>query len=290
MSLSRKSTLNKTAFQTLTFSRIEMPTEPAKKSQKVQDIREFRLPRLTKSTKGAKTKRKISPQESFKAVIFPHSTSPSTESTEITGTPHPLTAQILDEHRIQAENEKLELLMHARGEAVAIIAKAEKEAKKTKKEIAEKAREEGLKTAEAEIEERLSRLDELLDRLASTQEHCRQEHEKEMVKLALTCARRLINGEISLDERVIDDCVREVFNESSVQGSITLLLNSDDIKLINEQRAQLLADFPQIHDLKIEVGEGIERGGCILESSMGRIDASLHSKFEELNRLLINGR
>ena len=288
--MSRKSTLNKSAFQALTYSRVELAPEPTRKPQSVQGITDFRLPRLTTSTRGAKTKRKFSPQGSFKAVTFPHSTTPTTESTEITSTPPPLTSQILDEHRIQAENEKLELLMHARGEAVAIIAKAEKEAKKTKKEIAEKAREEGLKTAEAEIEERLSRLDELLDRLASTQEHCRQEHEKEMVKLALTCARQLINREISLDERVIDDCVREVFNESSVQGSITLLLNSDDIKLINEQRAQLLTDFPQIHDLKIEVGEGIERGGCILESSMGRIDASLHSKFEELNRLLVNGQ
>ena len=73
----------------------------------------------------------------------------------------------------------------------------------------------------------------------------------------------------------------------SVQGSVTLLLNSDDLQLINEQRSQLFSEFPQINGLKVEVGEGIERGGCVLESAMGRIDASLHSKFKELNRLLL---
>ncbi|MEA3332559.1 MAG: FliH/SctL family protein [Pseudomonadota bacterium] len=294
--MSRKSSLNKTAlnksaFQALTYSRVELPPKPATNPQSSQSISDFHLPRLTKSskTRGTKTRRKISSQESFKTAIFPQSTTPSSESTTITE-PHLPTTQELDEHRIQAENEKLELLMHARGEAVAIIAKAEKEAKKRTEEIAEKAREEGLKSAEAEIEKRLSRFDELLERLTSTQELCRQQHEKEMVKLALACARRLINREISLDESVIADCVRELFSESNIQGSITLLLNSDDLKLINELRTQLLTDFPLIHDLKIEAGEGIERGGCILESSMGRIDASLHSKFEELNRLLINGQ
>ena len=154
-------------------------------------------------------------------------------------------------------------------------------------ELKEEAREEGLKEAEVEIEKRLSHLDELLERLAFTQELCYQQNKEGMVKLALTCARRLINREITLDQSVIADCVREILSENNVQGSVTLLLNSDDLELIDKQRSQLLSDFPQIHDLKIEVGESIERGGCILESSMGRIDASLRSKFEELNRLLL---
>lgn len=286
MSLSRNKSLNNTLFKTLTYSRVEPSQEPPQNHPDIQGIKDFHLPNLTKSTKGIKRNRKISLHEGFKAVTYPFSTTPNTKLMTTTDT-LPLTAREPDDH-LQAENEKLEILMHARGEAIAIIAKAEKEANKTKKEIQETARAEGLKAAEEEIESRISHLNELLERLASTQKQCWQKHEDEMVKLALTCARRLINREISLDESVIADNVREVFNESSVQGSVALLLNSDDFKLINDQRSQLLSDFPQIHDLKIEVGEGIERGGCILESAMGRIDASLRSKFEELNRLLLS--
>ena len=281
--MSRKNPLNNAAFQALTYSRLEVKTKPAENSQNIQDIRELRLPRFTNSVRGPGTKRKISSQERFKAVTFPLSAA-DPMATEDTA---PFAAQKLGEqYRRQAEAEKHEILMAAREQAAEIMAAAEAEADKIKKEVEETAREEGLKAAGDEIESRISRLDELLKRLASIREYCRQKHEEEMVKLALSCTRRLINREISLDESVIADTVREVFNESSIQGSVTLLLNSDDFQLINEQRSQLLSDFPQIHELKIEVGEGIERGGCILESAMGRIDASLRSKFEELSRLL----
>lgn len=286
--MSRKSTLNRSSFQPFTYARIENSSGPTTGPQKIQGVTEFHLPRLTKSNnvKIAKRKRKLTQHGNFETLIFPRSTDLNNKPTATTETPS-ATVQDRDELLRQAENEKLELLMHARGEAIAIVAKAEKEGKKVKKEIKEKAREEGLKEAEVEIEKRLSLLDELLERLAFTQELCHQQNKDEMVKLALTCARRLINREITLDQSVIDDCVREVLSESNVQGSVTLLLNSDDLELIDKQRSQLLSDFPQIHDLKIEVGESIERGGCVLESSMGRIDASLRSKFEELNRLLL---
>ena len=284
ISLSRKNTFNNAAFQTLTYSRLGVKTKPSEDSQ---DIRELRLPRLTGSSRGARSKRKISSQERFKTATFPLLSAP-TASPKVTDETAPLVArELTEQYRRQAEEEKHEILTVARERATEIIAAAEAESGKIKKEVAEMAREEGFKTAREEIESRITRLDELLKRLASTQAYCRQKHEEEMVKLALSCARRLINREISLDERVILDCVREVFNESSVQESVTLLLNRDDFQLITEQRSQLLSDFPQIHNLKIEVGEGIERGGCILESTMGRIDASLRSKFEELNRLLV---
>ena len=284
MSLSRKNTFNNAAFQTLTYSRLGVKTKPSEDSQ---DIRELRLPRFTSSTRGTITKRKISTQERFETATFPLLSAPTTSPTTTKETTPIAARELTEQYHRRAEKEKHEILMTAREKATEIIAAAETESDKIKKEAKEMAREEGFKSAGEEIESRITQLDELLKRLASTREYCRQKHEEEMVKLALSCARRLINREISLDKSVILDCVHEVFNENSVQGSITLLLNHDDFQFITEQRSQLLSDFPQIHNLKLEVGEGIERGGCILESNMGRIDAGLRSKFEELNRLLV---
>ena len=282
--MSNKNLLRKPAFQTLTYSRLEVKTEPA---EGALNIEELRLPRFTSSGRGTGTKRTISSQKRFKTASFPLSAARVAGSTATDETAPPAAREFMDQYRHQAKEEKLEILTAAREQAAEIIVAAETEADKIKKEVEESARKEGLKAAGEEIESRISRLDELLERLATTREYCRQNHEEEMVELALSCASRLINREIALDKSVIVDIVHEIFNESSVQGSVTLLLNNDDFQLINELRSQLLSEFPQIQDLKIEVGEGIERGGCILESEMGRIDASLRSKFEELNRLLL---
>ncbi len=277
------------AFQTLTYSKLEVQTKPVSGSSNTNDLKELQLPRFTRPTGASRSKGKISSPTSFRNASYPLSTSTNASPTETDNNAHLAALELAKQSCQQTEEEKNEILMEAREKAAEIMAAAEVEAGKIKKEVEKRAREEGLKAASAEIDNRISQLDELLERLTSTQAYCRQKHEEEMVQLALSCARRVINREISLDESVITDSVREVFNESSVQGSITLLLNLEDFQLINEQRSQLLTEFPQINNLKIEVGEGIERGGCILESAMGRIDASLRSKFEELQRLLTTG-
>ncbi len=284
MSLSKKNTLSNAKFQTLTYSRLEVNPKPM---EDPRDILKLRLPRLTSSARKSSSKRKTSSPENFKTATFPLSSAPT--ANPATSEDRSVTAvqKLNEQYRCQTEEEKQDILMAAREQAAEIMAAAEAEANKIKKEVAERAREEGLKAAGKEVDSRLAQLDELLERLASTQSYCRQKNEEEMVKLALSCARRLINREISLDENVIADCVREVFNENSVQGRVTLFLNSEDFHLIDDQRSQILSDFPQINGLKVEIAEGIERGGCILESAMGRIDASLRSKFDELNRLLV---
>ena len=285
MSLSKKPP-HSGPFQTLTYSRLGIQNEPQKEPQKFLNMHDLQLPHFTKPSGKAKTKSKSSTPAIFKSAIYPISTgtalNPAGTKEHLSLTP----AGLIDHSPRQTEEEKTEILMGAREKAAEILAAAEVEANKIKEEVEKKAREEGLKAARAEIDERTSKLDELLKRLSTVQKYCHQKYEEEMVQLALSCTRRLLNREISLDETIITNCVREVFNESSVQGNVTLLLNHEDIQLINELRSQLLNDFPRIDGLTLEVGEGIERGGCILESTMGRIDASLRSKFEELQRLL----
>ncbi len=285
MSLSKKP-LRSLAFQTLTYSRLGIQNKPPGESHNRSHMQDLQLPRFTKPTGKTKAKRKTSSPATFKSAAYPLSAATTAAPVDTESGLSQTNTAFNNQARLQTEEEKTEILMEAREKAAEILAAAEVEAHKIKKEVEKKAHAEGLQAAQVEIDERTSKLDELLKRLSTTQYYCRQKHEEEMVQLALSCARRLINRVITLDASIITDCVREVFNESSVQGNITLLLNPEDLQMITEQRSQLLGEFPRINGLSVEVGEGIERGGCILESTMGRIDASLRSKFEELQRLL----
>ncbi|MBN2808389.1 MAG: hypothetical protein JXR80_02730 [Deltaproteobacteria bacterium] len=283
--MSKKNDSGHSAFQTITYSKLEVQKKPAANLHQLYELKELH-PRLTGPARGSHLKKKPPAQESFKSATYPLSVVTETAFSE-SGSRDALAAMKLAEQRSrQTEDEKNVILHEARERAAEIIAAAESEADRIKKEISLKARQEGLKAAAEETSKRLSHLDELLTRLAAIETMCRQQHEEAMVELALSCTRRLLNRELSLNDDVITDIVREVFDESSVQGNVTLLLNRDDLQMINTQRSQLLSEFPQISALKIEIGDSIERGGCILESTMGRIDASLRSKFEELQRLL----
>ncbi len=226
------------------------------------------------------------PQEGgFKGMEFPRyrpaETNPAA-SREAARAAEELRARILREAEAEAEA----IRESARREAEKIRRQAEEETAARREEFAAEARREGREEAEREKQKHLKQLDTLLARLATVYQCCRRDYEKELVDLALNCARRLVNREIERDTTVILDCIEEVFAESNLRGEITLRLNPEDIAIVEERREQLLTDFPGLEKLRLEAGSGIERGGCLLESPLGRIDATLAGKFEELQHLL----
>ncbi|MBN2707113.1 MAG: hypothetical protein JXR89_11820 [Deltaproteobacteria bacterium] len=274
-----------TSFKTTTYSRIEA----GKAQAGSPEIKSLNLPNLSQNGAGSGRKGNISlPEKSFRTTTYPHFEKDSVESGNRLEQEALLLKkrEIIENYHNQAVAEKEELLRLAREDACAVLADAQTEARLAQDEIRRQAHEEGLAAADAEIKKRLADFDELLQRLDAIERQCRQQHEEAMVGLALDCARKLVGRELSLDETIITSCVEEVFKESSVQGRVTLFLNREDFALINQEKGRLLAAAPRIHELKIEIGEGLEKGGCILESPTGRIDASIRGKFEELQRLL----
>jgi flagellar assembly protein FliH len=282
MSLSSQKSLP-SSFQLLTYSRLESGgnPQPAAKTEK-GSAPTYQMPDFGTPRSPAQLPR----GSNFKGMNFPHVRPDDKVQEEVSAAATRAAEELREKIRREAELEAEIILETARREAETLRKQAESEAANRRQELFAEARQEGLGKAEAENREQQQQLDTLIERLSVVYECCRREHEKELVNLALNCARRLVNREIARDESVILDCIEEVFSTSSLRGEITLRLNPDDIAVVEARRNQLLAEFPGLEKLKIEAGAGIERGGCLLESSLGRIDATLAGKFEELQHLL----
>jgi flagellar assembly protein FliH len=255
-------------------------------------VSDLKLPKL--KNHPSRSRRPGSGKRHPQARLFQTSSFPPFSETGSAASPdssenNAISQEIRAEYRRQAEAEKDQIVTSAEVEAAGILITAEADAENLKRATVEEAKEAGLKESQEIIKQHLTHLDELFASLKTTQKRCYQQHEEALIKLALTCAEKIINREISLDETVIVDTVNEILREGQIQGDTTLLLNREDFDLIDVLKPEILADFPNLTNLKIEVSETVARGGCILESPMGRIDASLRSKFEELERLLTNG-
>lgn len=296
MSLSSRNLTQNKTFQTLTYSRLKAQMgadgDLGSGSAQTNRVKDLKLPQLRGHTnrnlhpgsRGRHPESKL-----FRTSSFPPLSDPSSISSPAGAENSPVKQEIMDEYHRQAEIEKNQILTSAEVEAAGILISAEADAENLKRSTVEEAKEAGLKESQERIKQHLTHLDELFASLATTQKRCYQQHEEALVKLALASAEKIINREISLDETVIVDTVNEILREGQIQGDTTLLLNREDFDLIDVLKPEILADFPNLTNLKIEVSETVTRGGCILESPMGRIDASLRSKFEELERLLTNG-
>ncbi len=299
MSLSNRNSTQLKTFQTLTYSRLKAQMGnnggggAGGYSSPVARAQELKFPPLKSHTNRGRLSGSQVPalkSERFRTSSFPPFSEQSSDDDSATKARNQaVSREIMAKYRRQAEAEKEKILTSAEVEAAGILIKAEADAEDLKRKIAEEAKDKGLKESQTIITQHLAHLDELFKSLATTQKRCYQQHEEALVKLALSCAEKIINREISLDESVIVDTVNEVLREGQIQGETTLYLNREDFALIDVLKPEILADFPNLTNLKIEISEAVDRGGCILESPMGRIDASLRSKFEELERLLTNG-
>gem|GEM_PF-3133919 len=283
-------------FQTLTYSRLKAQMgangNPEGGTTHMNIVRELKLPKL--KDHPSRSRHPGSGKRHPAARLFQTSSFPPFLETGSATSPespenNPISQEIRDKYRQQAEAEKDQIVTSAEVEAAGILITAEAKAEDLKRATVKEAKEAGLKESQETIKQHLTHLDELFASLATTQKRCYQQHEEALIKLALACAEKIINREISLDETVIVDTVNEILHEGQIQGDTALLLNREDFDLIDVLKPEILADFPNLTNLKIEVSDSVARGGCILESPMGRIDASLRSKFEELERLLTNG-
>lgn len=227
------------------------------------------------------------PSSTFKSLEFP--VSKDEKKFQISPESPEVEAQIqtiLEEARIEGAGQREEIVFAARGEAADIRSEAETDAEEIRRKAKEEGYQEGLRQGDQELTAKLENFEQLLSSLATAADYCLEQYRQQMVELAISCAGKIICREIALDDDIISACVDEALNESGVRGRVRLLLNPIDLNQIESDKSRLLSKHPEILELELGSGEGIERGGCIVETINGRIDASLPGKLEELRRLL----
>lgn len=97
---------------------------------------------------------------------------------------------------------------------------------------------------------------------------------EDILKLSLEIARQVIRDSIKLQPELILTVIREAL-EQFPQNNAVIRLNPQDITLVRQHIQENLDQFGHrlVHD------ESIQRGGCIIESQGGQIDAQVATRW-----------
>ncbi len=158
----------------------------------------------------------------------------------------------------------------------------------------ERGRVQGLTEAAAAIGERDEaermaagrRLDTLLESMAKETAAFAAELEREAYQFAVAVAERIVKREITLDEAVVMRQMREAIRRIVGVDKITVRVHPEDEALVRSHRAALLSSSDAVREILIEGDESIERGGCILESATGNVDARIGSQLRQIETAL----
>ena len=152
-----------------------------------------------------------------------------------------------------------------------IIEQAKRQAEAIRKEAFEKGLAEGLaKAKEAEmgaLGEVIDNFRKTLLKLASMREEILKESEMEIVDLSLEVARKIIGAELYNDPETVTRVIRTAFERIGASDDLTVRLNPADHELLSASPPEFL------EKVQLKPDPAVERGGAIIETDGGRLDA-----------------
>ncbi len=112
------------------------------------------------------------------------------------------------------------------------------------------------------------------------------EVEKDVLKLSVKLAEKIIGREIKSDKQTIAVTVATAMRNVRQQERLIIRVNPKDFPNVEEYKAQL-SHSGRCKFLDFEPDPKIPSGGCIIESEVGTVDARLETQLKILERTLL---
>jgi flagellar assembly protein FliH len=112
-----------------------------------------------------------------------------------------------------------------------------------------------------------------------------QEAEKALVNLALEAAQKIIAG-MPIPPRLVEAVVREAVSQAEDSAEITVHLHADDLALLRKHQSPLLQGLPETGPLRFTHSSEVSRGGCMVHTRFGLLDARRETKIDQLRHAL----
>ncbi len=110
--------------------------------------------------------------------------------------------------------------------------------------------------------------------------------QNQILSLAMQAIKKIIGTELELKPERVVDIVAQALKPVSQNYEIKLLVSKHDKDIIEEQKERLKKLLDHVKVLVIEEREDIEKGGCIIETETGIINATLENQLRALESAL----
>lgn len=213
----------------------------------------------------------------------------ATPAPNSTPSPIPLAAESEDSGEMDAQTRqtlaRLAQEQQREGELAAAKAKAEAEKKGYQDGLA-KGEVAGKQAAQKKLQEQTAQLLALCTQLQKLREEMVSKAEDTMVEIVYESLCRII-GEQSGQKEMVLGMVGHVLSEFRQHEPLVLLMHPQDLALVQQALPELGINPEQT---QLRADPSLKMGGCLVESAVGTLDASLETQFSRLRDLFLQVR
>ncbi len=171
-----------------------------------------------------------------------------------------------------------------------MLAEARGRAKKIEDEAEKRGYGEGFKKgredAAREVASIVESMKKTIESLTETRTEFFAKAEKEMVDLVTVVSSEIVLREIKKDENIIADVLRKAVEEIHIQQKIKVRVNPTDLENVRNMEEKLLEEVESIKGVEFAADRKITQGGCVIETNIGTLDATLENRLMAVHRSL----
>jgi flagellar assembly protein FliH len=111
--------------------------------------------------------------------------------------------------------------------------------------------------------------------------------ERDLLRLALLVAGKVTKAAIQNGKPVAEENLRRAIELTARRQELKVRLNPQDVARIEEFLPELHRDFADLQKVVLEADPAIGRGGVVVETREGSVDATIAAQLEEIERGLL---
>ena len=142
----------------------------------------------------------------------------------------------------------------------------------------------GEEKAQKRIEAEIESLRSIVKSISEYRDELLRNTEVELIDLSFKIAEKIVRISLEKDRSIVQKIIRSAVQEVKDKSEITIYISPEDEPIVMGNKDKILEGIEG--EVKFILEPGIEKGGCIVQTSSGRIDALIVSQLEELRKRL----
>ena len=190
-----------------------------------------------------------------------------------------------------AEREAEQIIQNANEEASKLLEKAHAEQesllKASRQDGYNEGREQGFKDGKAEVDRLIERTHKILEAVMARREEILSGTEQQVVELVILMARKVIKIISESQKSVVMANVVQALKKVRERGNVILRVNLADVQLATEHIQDFVQQVENVQSITVLEDSTVDKGGCIVETDFGAIDARISSQLTELESKIL---
>lgn len=111
--------------------------------------------------------------------------------------------------------------------------------------------------------------------------------EKDLIQLVISVYEKVLYEKVEEDEELIVSLILNGIDNLEISQKLTIIVSEEDYDTVKRSKDIILAKASLVDDIDIRINSDMIKGDCILETSKGNVDVSIHNQLKEIEELLL---